>query len=70
MRFFPKGLDPFKIQTRFKFMFASEIIIQNTEIFGSWTKKKSCLILNYLPSCQIWRFLDFRGLGFVFSMLE
>jgi hypothetical protein len=34
MRFFVKGLNPFKIQTSFKLVLFQEIIIQNIEGFG------------------------------------
>jgi hypothetical protein len=39
MRFFPKCLNPFKIQTRFKFELFSESLIQNLEGIGSQSKK-------------------------------
>jgi hypothetical protein len=42
MELFPKGLNPFKIQTRFKLEFVMEIIVQNPERIGSWAKKKTC----------------------------
>jgi hypothetical protein len=44
MRFLPKGLNPFKIQTRFKLEFSLNSIIQNLERFRSWTKKENCII--------------------------
>jgi hypothetical protein len=35
MRFFPKGLNPFKIQIKFKFGLFLKFLIQNPEGFGS-----------------------------------
>jgi hypothetical protein len=35
MKFLPKGLDPFKIQTRFKLDLIPNFLIQNPERFGS-----------------------------------
>jgi hypothetical protein len=35
MEFLPKGLDPFKIQTRFKLDLIPDFLIQNPERFGS-----------------------------------
>jgi hypothetical protein len=40
MRFFPKGLEPFKIQKIFKLIFLLNFIIQNPEGIGSQAKKK------------------------------
>jgi hypothetical protein len=40
MEFLLKGLNPFKIQMRFKFESDLNFIIQNLERFGSWAKKK------------------------------
>jgi hypothetical protein len=40
MRFFPKGLYPFKIPTRFKLEFVLNFIIQNLEEFERWAKKE------------------------------
>jgi hypothetical protein len=44
MGFFPKCLNPYKIQTIFKLEFVLEIIIQNPERIGSWAKKETCSI--------------------------
>jgi hypothetical protein len=44
MRFFPKGLTPFKIQTRFKVDLFMDFIIQNLERFWSLAKKEICSI--------------------------
>jgi hypothetical protein len=41
MRFFPKILNPCKIQTRFKFDLFLNFIIQNIERFGSCPQKES-----------------------------
>ncbi len=46
MRFFLKGLNPVKIQTKFKFELFPEFLIQNPEGFGSGTKKESCSMLS------------------------
>jgi hypothetical protein len=43
MRFLPEGLDPFKIQTRFKVDLILNFIIQNLERFWSWEKRKFVL---------------------------
>jgi hypothetical protein len=40
MRFFPKCLNPFKIQSRFKLDLLLDFIIQNSERIGSWAKKE------------------------------
>jgi hypothetical protein len=40
MRFLPKGLNPFKIQTRFKVDLFLNFIIKNLERFWSWAKKE------------------------------
>jgi hypothetical protein len=40
MTFFPKGLNNFKIQTRFKLELFLEFLIQNLGGFGSWVKIK------------------------------
>jgi hypothetical protein len=44
MRFLPEGLNPFKIQTRFKVDLFSNFILQNLERFWSFSKKKICSI--------------------------
>jgi hypothetical protein len=59
MRFLPKGLNPFKIQVRFKLEVLMNFIIQNLERFGSSPKKKVCSISSYLRPCEVWKFLDF-----------
>jgi hypothetical protein len=46
MRFFPKGLNPFKIQTRFKVDLFQKFIIQNLERFGVGPKRLAF---------QVWR---------------
>jgi hypothetical protein len=40
MRFFPKGLNAFKFQTRLKLEFVLNFIIHDPERIGSWDKKK------------------------------
>jgi hypothetical protein len=42
MKFFLKGLDPFKIHIRFKLEFVLKFIIQNLEGFGSQAKRTMC----------------------------
>jgi hypothetical protein len=54
MRFFPNGLNPFKIQTSFKLDLFLEFIMKNPEGFGSWDKKEICCIWIYLPPCNVW----------------
>jgi hypothetical protein len=44
MTFFPKDLDPFKIQSSFKLDFVLEFIIKNPERFESCPKKEMCSI--------------------------
>jgi hypothetical protein len=58
MEFFLKGLNSFKIQIIFILDLFLEFIIQNPEGFGSWTKKETCSICNYLPPCQVSKLLD------------
>jgi hypothetical protein len=41
MRFFPRGLNPFKIQRKFKYQKIVEFVFQNMLQFGSFTKDKS-----------------------------
>jgi hypothetical protein len=64
MRFLPKGLNPFKIQTKFKLDLFLNFIITNLERFGSWAKKEICFIWNYLAPYQVWNFLDPRKIVF------
>jgi hypothetical protein len=44
MRFLPEGLNPFKIQIKFKVDLFLNFIIQNLEMFWSWSKKEICSI--------------------------
>jgi hypothetical protein len=44
MRFFPEGLNSFKIQTRFKVDLFPNFIIQNLERFWCLAKNKICSI--------------------------
>jgi hypothetical protein len=39
MKFLHGGLNPFKIQTKFKIDLFLNFIIQDLEIFWSWSKK-------------------------------
>jgi hypothetical protein len=42
MDFFPKGLNPFKIQVRFTFELVADFIVQPPEGFVSWAKNEKC----------------------------
>jgi hypothetical protein len=53
MEFFPKGLDPFKIQANLIFELFPGFLIQNPEGIGSWAKLEVCLLGFYLSPCQI-----------------
>jgi hypothetical protein len=44
MEFFLKGLNPFKIQTRFKLELLLNFIIQHPDGFRGWDKKEICSI--------------------------
>jgi hypothetical protein len=57
-------LNPFKIQARFKLDFVLEFIIQNTERFGSPSKKEMCSILSILHPYQISKFLYMKKVVF------
>jgi hypothetical protein len=65
MRFFPEGLNPFKIQTRFKVDLILNFIIQIIERFWSWIKKEICSILSNLSTYQFWKFLEFLKYRFL-----
>jgi hypothetical protein len=64
MRFFPKGLNTFKIQTIFKLDLLLNFIFQNPERFGSSDKKEIYLFWIDLPPCQVWRFFEIRRVVF------
>jgi hypothetical protein len=70
MRFFRRVLNPFKIQTGFKLELFMVIIIQNTQVFGSWAKR------NFVPFEIIYlhamfgKFWTSGWLGFVISSLK
>jgi hypothetical protein len=68
MRFFPKGLNSFKIQTRFKLDLLMNFIFQDSERFGSWAKKEICSIWNCLQAFG--KFCTSVRLCFVFSSLK
>jgi hypothetical protein len=68
MRFSPKDLKPFKIQ-KIKLELIIEFIIQNPEGLGSWANEEICSILNYLPTCQVWKFLDIGKIMFCIFQL-
>jgi hypothetical protein len=48
MEFFLKGLNAFKIQTIFKFLFIAEFLIQI--MLGNWTPSQKEI---YLPACKV-----------------
>jgi hypothetical protein len=68
MRFSPKDLKPVKIQ-KIKLELIIEFIIQNPEGLGSWANEEICSILNYLPTCQVWKFLDIGKIMFCIFQL-
>jgi hypothetical protein len=57
MRFFPKGLNPCKIQTIFKLVLLLKFVIHNPERFGGWAKQKIVLfkiICNHAKFGYFW----------------
>jgi hypothetical protein len=60
MRFLPKGLNPFKIQTRFKVDLLQKFIIQNLETFWSWEKRK---FIHFELFCNHAKFGEFWATG-------
>jgi hypothetical protein len=60
MGFFPKGLDPFKIQTKFKFHLFSGFLIQIRSGILTSSQKQSCPFGSYISPFQVWKFLDIR----------
>jgi hypothetical protein len=65
IRFFQKGLNPFRIQARFKFELFLDFLIQNPEGFGSGTKKESCSLLSHRSTQKGSPFLDIGKIVFV-----
>jgi hypothetical protein len=65
IRFFQKGLNPFKIQARFKFELFLYFIIQNPEGFGSGAKKESCSLLSHRSPKNVSPFWDNGKIMFV-----
>jgi hypothetical protein len=65
IRFFQKGLNPFKIQARFKFELFLDFLIPNTEGHGSGTKMESCSLLSHWPAQKVSPFLDIGKIMFV-----
>jgi hypothetical protein len=59
MRVFKNGLNPFKIQTKFKLELLLEFLIQNTEGYESWAEKESCSLM-WIWSSQK-NFINFEG---------
>jgi hypothetical protein len=64
MELLPKGLNPFKIQTKFKIYFLPEIVIQNPFRFWSWGKKENCSPSSLLPSKKVTPCLNQGSYGF------
>jgi hypothetical protein len=58
MEFFPKQLNPFKIQVNLIFDLFPRFSIQNLEGIGSWAKMEVCLLGIYLSTCHIWKVLE------------
>jgi hypothetical protein len=70
MDFFPKDLNPLKIQIKFKFDLLPKFLIQI--LFGIWTysKNESCSFGIGLLSCQVRNCLEFRDTSFILCMFE
>jgi hypothetical protein len=66
MEFSLKGLNPFKIQTKFKCILVPEILIQL--LLGVWTsfQKESSSFWNYQPHGKVWKIWRTWGTTFVF----
>jgi hypothetical protein len=64
MRFFLKGLDPFKIQTISKIELFPKFIIQNPKGFGSGDTKESCSLLSPKALQNVSLFLDIGKIVF------
>jgi hypothetical protein len=56
MRFFWEGLNPFEIQTSFKVDLLLNFVIQNLEIFGSWTKRIIVLFESFYQHAKFGEF--------------
>jgi hypothetical protein len=54
-----KGLNTFKIQTKFSIVWLPEVLIQNS--FGMWTpsQMESCSFSSYMFPGKDWKFLEF-----------
>jgi hypothetical protein len=71
MEFFPKGLNSFKIQTKFKCNLVPEFVIQI--LLGIWTssQKESCSFWIYLSPFLVSKFLAYGKLLFyIFQCLN
>jgi hypothetical protein len=53
MEFFPKGLNPFKIQANLIFELFPGFLIQYPDGIGNWDKMEVCLLVIYLSTYQI-----------------
>jgi hypothetical protein len=66
LRFFLKGLNPFKMQIKFKFYIIFKFVIQNLFQFWNFTQKESCSI----SSVNSELFMIFRGTGIGLKFFE
>jgi hypothetical protein len=64
MEFFPKGLNPFKIQANLIFDLFPGFLIQNPFRFWSWSKKENCSPSSLLPSQKVASCLNQGSYGF------
>jgi hypothetical protein len=68
--FFQKGLNPFKIQGRFKFEFVPEFVTWNLEGIWCCDKNKSYSVCIKLSLCKIWRILDIRKTSVLYFKVQ
>jgi hypothetical protein len=60
--FFPKGLNPFKIQANLIFGLFPGFLIQNPKGIGSRAKMEVCLLGIYVSTCQISKVLELSNI--------
>jgi hypothetical protein len=53
MKFFPKGLNPFKIQTIFNFGLIPRFLIYNPEGIGSRAKNERCSLMSSISPQKV-----------------
>jgi hypothetical protein len=58
LRFFPEGLNPFKIHRRFKFESVPKLITWISLWIISWPNWHSLSEYSILSSCKVWEFLE------------